>query len=216
MISSLISDALDELKPDDLTVIMLRFYEGLTLPEVGAALEISEEAARKRVNRAVEKLRQYFGRAGFDRTTQQTKGVVITMLTKTEAVNEIDAIYNYMDAIYSAKDVDAVRNFLDKIYAPDFHLIDINGVRVPMTRDELKESIPVQNAARPPEKSRKHDIELVSLEGNRAVVFINLRVEYFREKDSVWHLNAEHTWVKNGSDWEYENSRAFGIGFTDS
>lgn len=43
---------------------MLRFFDGRKLSEVGAALETGEEAARKRVNAEVEKLRRYFTRRG--------------------------------------------------------------------------------------------------------------------------------------------------------
>src|SRR5207247_9093388 len=42
----------------------LRFYEGRNLREVGAALGASEDAAEKRVNRAVEKLRTFFAKRG--------------------------------------------------------------------------------------------------------------------------------------------------------
>src|SRR5207247_201671 len=44
--------------------IVLRFYEGRNLREVGAALGASEDAAEKRVNRAVEKLRTFFAKRG--------------------------------------------------------------------------------------------------------------------------------------------------------
>lgn len=48
----------------DRQAIMLRFYESKSLAEVGAILGISEEAAKKRVSRAVEKLRTIFSREG--------------------------------------------------------------------------------------------------------------------------------------------------------
>ena len=40
---------------------MLRFYEHKSFDEIAAILGTAEEAARKRVSRAVEKLRGYFG-----------------------------------------------------------------------------------------------------------------------------------------------------------
>jgi RNA polymerase sigma factor (sigma-70 family) len=45
-------------------LIVLRFFEGKTAREVGERLGISEEAARKRVSRAVDELRQLFARRG--------------------------------------------------------------------------------------------------------------------------------------------------------
>ena len=44
--------------------MVLRFFEGRRLSEVGTVLGTSEGAARKRVNRAVEKLRRFFTRRG--------------------------------------------------------------------------------------------------------------------------------------------------------
>jgi hypothetical protein len=43
---------------------VLRFFEAKKMNEVGAALGVNEEAAKKRVNRAVEKLRLYFTKRG--------------------------------------------------------------------------------------------------------------------------------------------------------
>lgn len=48
----------------DREAVLLRFYRGQTLAEVGAGLGISEEAAKKRVQRAVGKLRGFMTRRG--------------------------------------------------------------------------------------------------------------------------------------------------------
>jgi RNA polymerase sigma factor (sigma-70 family) len=63
-IAPLLDDAVAGLSETDRRAIMLRFYEGRNLREVGAALGASEEAAEKRVNRAVEKLRTFFAKRG--------------------------------------------------------------------------------------------------------------------------------------------------------
>jgi len=57
---------------------MLRFYEGRNLREVGAALGANEEAARKRVNRAVEKLQKFFQKHGVGSTAEAIAGVIST------------------------------------------------------------------------------------------------------------------------------------------
>lgn len=60
--------ALDEmvarLGPRDREALLLRFYEQKTFVQIGAATGVSEEAARKRVDRAVQKLREKFDRKG--------------------------------------------------------------------------------------------------------------------------------------------------------
>ena len=48
----------------DRTAILLRFYEKKTLREVGQQLGITEDAAKKRVTRAVEKMRGSLTRRG--------------------------------------------------------------------------------------------------------------------------------------------------------
>jgi RNA polymerase sigma factor (sigma-70 family) len=63
-----VAPALEEavacLSEKDRQAIMLRFYESKSLAEVGTILGISEEAAKKRVSRAVEKLRTLLCREG--------------------------------------------------------------------------------------------------------------------------------------------------------
>jgi RNA polymerase sigma factor (sigma-70 family) len=63
-IAPLLDAALAKLGETDHNAIVLRFFEGRSLNEVGAALGASEEAAKKRVNRAVKKLRAFFTQRG--------------------------------------------------------------------------------------------------------------------------------------------------------
>jgi RNA polymerase sigma factor (sigma-70 family) len=56
--------AVAALSAKDRSAILLRFYQRKSLTDVGAALAISEEAAGKRVSRAVEKLRGKLSRRG--------------------------------------------------------------------------------------------------------------------------------------------------------
>lgn len=63
-VAPFLDDALAKLSTGDRDAIVLRFFENKNLTEVGSNLGISEEAARKRVNRAVEKLRCAFVKRG--------------------------------------------------------------------------------------------------------------------------------------------------------
>ena len=62
--SPLLEEAMLRLGQTDRDALVLRFFEGRSLDEVGAALGASEDAAKKRVNRAVEKLRKFFTKRG--------------------------------------------------------------------------------------------------------------------------------------------------------
>ncbi len=60
----LLDEAMDALPETDRNAVLLRFFEGKDLKAVGGVLGVSEEAARKRVARAVERLRQFFSKRG--------------------------------------------------------------------------------------------------------------------------------------------------------
>ena len=61
-IEPLLDQSLARLKATDRDCVLLRFFQGMSFAEVGASLGLSEEAARKRVTRALEKLRHFFGK----------------------------------------------------------------------------------------------------------------------------------------------------------
>jgi RNA polymerase sigma factor (sigma-70 family) len=68
-LSPLLDEALLRLGQTDRDALVLRYFEGRSLNEVGSALGASEDAAKKRVNRALEKLRNFFAKRGVHSTT---------------------------------------------------------------------------------------------------------------------------------------------------
>lgn len=64
-----IDDALDDLNAQEREVVLLRFFENLALAEVGAKFSISADAARMRVDRALDKLRGALARRGIASTS---------------------------------------------------------------------------------------------------------------------------------------------------
>ncbi len=68
-LSPLLDDAMTKLRQSDRDALVLRFFEGKSLQEVGATFGTSEEAAKKRVSRALEKLRKLFAKRGVNSTT---------------------------------------------------------------------------------------------------------------------------------------------------
>jgi len=63
-IAPLLDAAMAGLSEADHDAVALRFFDGKTMKEIGAALGASEDATKMRVNRAVEKLRIFFTRRG--------------------------------------------------------------------------------------------------------------------------------------------------------
>lgn len=63
-IAPVLDDAINNLGAEDRAAILLRFFEQRDFQAVGAAMGSSEEAARKRVNRALDKLESLLKRRG--------------------------------------------------------------------------------------------------------------------------------------------------------
>lgn len=85
-IAPLLDDALDKLRKSDREAIILRYFEQRSLRDVGQALGVSEEAAKKRVTRAVAQLREVI--------KSRTGGKVlvsITLLATLLATNAVEA-----------------------------------------------------------------------------------------------------------------------------
>ena len=55
---------MENLEPAERSAILLRFFENRNLREVGQSLGTSEDAAQKRVSRAVERLREFLAQRG--------------------------------------------------------------------------------------------------------------------------------------------------------
>jgi RNA polymerase sigma factor (sigma-70 family) len=75
-IAPLLDDALARLGEKDRHAVVLRFFDGKNFGEVGAALGGSEDAAKMRVSRALEKLRKCFAKRGVTLTVAAIAGAV--------------------------------------------------------------------------------------------------------------------------------------------
>lgn len=63
-IAASLDEAMETLPAADRAALVLRFFQHLSLREVGVALDVSEDTAQKRVSRALERLRVSFGQRG--------------------------------------------------------------------------------------------------------------------------------------------------------
>ena len=75
-LSPLLEDAMAGLGARDRDAIVLRYFQNRSLAEVGAALGASENAAKMRVSRALEKLRKFLSKRGIVSTTAIIAGVI--------------------------------------------------------------------------------------------------------------------------------------------
>lgn len=67
-IRPLLDQAMDNLPPRDRDVLLQRFFEGMSFAEMAAAHGVSENGVRKRLDRALDKLRGSLGRRGISST----------------------------------------------------------------------------------------------------------------------------------------------------
>jgi RNA polymerase sigma factor (sigma-70 family) len=65
----IIDDSMDELNERDREVVLLRFFENRPMAEIGAKFSLSPDAARMRIDRALEKLRGLLAKRGIASTS---------------------------------------------------------------------------------------------------------------------------------------------------
>jgi len=75
-LAPLLDDAMGQLGDKDRTAVVLRFFGGRSFAEVAAAAGVSENAAKKRVSYALEKLHRYFSKRGVSSTTAVITGAI--------------------------------------------------------------------------------------------------------------------------------------------
>ena len=82
-IRPMLDEALTKLAPADRDALLLRYFEQRDFAEVGAALGASAEAARKRVDRALERLREYMVKRGITTTASALGGALTAHAIET-------------------------------------------------------------------------------------------------------------------------------------
>ncbi len=82
-IEPLLNPSLARLRAADRDCLLLRFFQDMSFAEVGASLGVSEDAARKRVARALEKLRHFFGKEEVILPSAALAGLLATHAVKS-------------------------------------------------------------------------------------------------------------------------------------
>jgi RNA polymerase sigma factor (sigma-70 family) len=77
-IAPLLDAGMAALNEKDRHAVVLRFFDGKSMSEVGATLGANEDAAKKRVGRALGKLRNFFTKRGVSSTTAAIGGAIST------------------------------------------------------------------------------------------------------------------------------------------
>jgi RNA polymerase sigma factor (sigma-70 family) len=75
-VQPLLDEALSRLAAANQNAVVLRFLRGLSLRDVGYAIGTTEEGARKRVSRAIERLRKHLTAMGVEPATGEAEGLM--------------------------------------------------------------------------------------------------------------------------------------------
>jgi hypothetical protein len=87
-----LDDLMEELDERDREAVLLRFVEGQSFALVATALRLSEDAARKRVDRALEKLGALLQRRGITSTAAALAVLLANQITVAAPANVAAAI----------------------------------------------------------------------------------------------------------------------------
>ena len=94
-IEPLLEDAMETLDETDRAAILLRYFENKSLREVGETLGTSDDAAQKRVSRAVERLREFFSKRG---VAVGASGLVVVISANAVQAAPVALISNFSTA----------------------------------------------------------------------------------------------------------------------
>lgn len=107
----LIDGAMDRLNESDRLALLLRFFEGKTLAQVGNAMNVSEDAARKRVDRALDRLRILLSRMGLTSSVSAV-GAVLEAKAVVSAPVELSAAIAHAAASSSVASAGGLFHFM--------------------------------------------------------------------------------------------------------
>ena len=71
-----LDEAMSRLSKKEREAVLLRFFKGKNLSEVGVALKVTEAAAQSRVHRGVEKLQKFFSKRGVSSSAEALTGAI--------------------------------------------------------------------------------------------------------------------------------------------
>lgn len=97
-----LDEALGELRPANRDALVLRYFEGKSVRETALALGISEDAAKQRVSRALEQLREIFSRRGIA-VPAAAVGVLL-------AVNAAQAVPSALPGVLAASAIEGAKS----------------------------------------------------------------------------------------------------------
>jgi RNA polymerase sigma factor (sigma-70 family) len=178
-IAPLLDEAVHNLSEPDRQAVLLRFFENKTHQDVARALGVSEEAARKRTDRALERLRVWLTRRGV-----RTSVAGLTTLVSAHAVQGAPAGLGAALASSAAGSAGSVSLFTQLVHA--MTTTQIKGGLAAVAMAGLAVPLVLQHQTIAGLKTENHALE--------RYVFVEHPSEY-RENLMAWDLaNVDGDW----------------------
>jgi uncharacterized protein (TIGR03435 family) len=207
-IAPLLEDAMGQLGEKDRAAVVLRFFGGKSFAEVGAAAGVSENAAKKRVNHALEKLNRYFIRRGVSSTTAILAGAISANSVQAAPA----ALVKTMSTVAIAKGVTAsvstltlIKGALKIMAWTKAKVIVVVGVAVILTTGTATVAIKI---------IQKHNAELRPVESNFQWQVADYSTELLNQAPPL--VEIVPTKFPNGgssvSYWDDHRTNSMGIG----
>jgi RNA polymerase sigma factor (sigma-70 family) len=98
-VEPVLDEAMERLGETDRRAVLLRFFEGWTYAEVGAALGVGENAARMRTERALEKLKSALERRGVTSTAAALGGALASYAAPAAPAGVLTAVNGVLGAV---------------------------------------------------------------------------------------------------------------------
>jgi len=96
----LLTEAIVALSPKEQVCVLARFYDERPIVEIARDYGISEDAAQKRIERGLEKMRSFFARRGYRVATTILPGLFVTAFPRGA---EAQAVQSFLTGLHAAK-----------------------------------------------------------------------------------------------------------------
>ena len=134
-VSLVLDEAMHALSRHDQNAVLLRYFENRSLAEVGVKLGLSEDAARMRVSRALEKLRKMLVRRGVTSTSAALPALLFNQtVTAAPAGMAAHVVGTAMATAAGAVPASAVLNFIAmrKLKVGVISAVIVVGIAIPL------------------------------------------------------------------------------------
>ncbi len=168
-----LDSVMDELKAPDRDAVLLRYFENRPFAEIGSAFRISEDAARMRVDRALEKLRVLLAQRGIH-STAAALGTVLATQAAGAAPTGL-AAFATSSALSGAETIGSATSGLGVFSA-------VGGLKVVLTAAGVMALISVGTAVYHYESARETRTSLSALQ----LAHAGLQQQLQRQAERAW------------------------------